>query len=528
MPWSPWHWVEHSKPPGPNSNYGQCMKCLEIRFCILNFISSPSHSGSNQEKIVTANSDYNFACNLCNDFSKTIRGVRVHYITNHAWNNYEYSPIMQQPHKNISNLCTVSKGRFKCSCGQKSSIRLLQEEDFDCLGRQWILLHRLVDPPHFNEKTEKTRGMKTFPTDLIVNISDKNRTESEKEEEDDDDSLPDISKYARPLADKHKENLSISEFDTSEDGDLFIPDKAVAKVDKKSKDNEFKAKKVRTKDTKAFMALKRRAKEEAINYQIELKSQSLDSYTFEAKNKKNSSKYVIVFGETSVTCNCPAFKEIELRRWETSNQVCKHVAIVTIYCHQNLQESYKGQRFFSTRSTFMNLKEMFKSFDPERNLQERKRHANFFLYPPPIPNPIKTFPYFSKKQDALNLLSKIATPQWFAEKYNRETNQGDKPTCKSCSKKFELGKLCLRLDYTHVFQNRNYKKDEFTLTTSPFRICVKLACFTDINTKIRTKANYCSRSNLHGIDQVDLAHVFDQDKVTVKRTIKNNVTFLNE
>ena len=491
---------------------------------------------------------YRFACKICNEKSKSTTGLRAHYISTHAWKVYEYSALMKQPHHSLINV-TVSEGIFRCSCGKSSPERLLQEEDSDFLGRQWLLIHRLVDPPHFKEDRSEM-VMRTFPKDLIIHLdTDGTRSGLQKKQESvssEDLSLPDIDKYARHMGDKTGD---ISEFETSsfeddedfnvlgnnleiesnssEKDEILPPVEVKTTSDKNSKGNEFKAKRTRVKDTKAYVALKRRARNEVLNYEIELKFQTSDSFTFELKNRKNDKIYLVSFGEQTVTCNCESFKEIELKRWESANNVCKHVPIITFFCHENVQDNYKGQRFFSTRSSFRSLSEMFKSFDPHRNLQEKKKHANFFLYPTPVLCPDKKYPYFSKKDYALDFLkSKVEEPFWFAEKYNRESAQGDKPACKSCSAKIDLGKLCLRIDHTHVFQNRNYKKDEFTLKTLPIRVCVKRPCFTDINSKVERRANFWNNSNICSIETIDLSNVYDQDKVTLKRKFKDDVTFV--
>ena len=496
---------------------------------------------------------YRFACKVCNEKSKSIAGIRAHYIATHAWKVYEYSALMKQPHHSLINV-TVSEGTFRCSCGKSSPDRLLQEEDTDFLGRQWLLIHRLVDPPHFQEDRSE-KGMRTFPKDFIIHLdTDGTRSGLQKKQESvssEDLSLPDIDKYARTgktdLGDK-TEDISEFESNPSEDDKDFVLDTNIEMEDNfsgededllpvkvkatslnNSEEKEFKAKRTRTKDTKAYVALKRRARNEILNYEIELKFQTSDSFTFELKNRKNGKIYLISFGEQNVTCNCESFKEIEQRRWESANNVCKHVPIVTYFCHENVQDNYKGQRFFSTRSSFRSLSEMFKSFDPNRNLLERKKHANFFLYPTPVLCPDKKYPYFSKKDYALDFLqSKIKEPFWFAEKYNRESAQGVKPACKSCSAKIDIGKLCLRIDHTQVFQNRNYKKDEFTLKTSPIRVCVKQPCFTDINSKVERRANFWNYSNICSIERIDLSNVYDQDKITLKRKFKNDVTFVHD
>ena len=142
-----------------------------------------------------------YACNLCNDVSKTVRGVMAHFISEHAWKDYEYSAIMKQPHLSLINV-TVSEGIFNCSCGMKSPRRFLEEEDSDYLARQWLLIHRLVDPPHF-QKQSKKGGMRTFPEDLVKKVNDKTETykaglqEIPDLDSSGDLSLPDISKYSR-------------------------------------------------------------------------------------------------------------------------------------------------------------------------------------------------------------------------------------------------------------------------------------------------------------------------------------------
>ena len=141
---------------------------------------------------------------------------------------------------------------------------------------------------------------------------------------------------------------------------------------------------------------------------------------------------------------------------------------------------------------------------------------------------MKKYPYFTKKDYAMNYLSKIKAPHWFAEKYNRDTLQGDKPSCKACSTKIDIGKLCIRIDQTIVFQNKNYRKDDFTLKTYPFRICVKRPCFKDINNKIQRRANFLENSNIFCIESIDLSNIFDQDRVALKRNFKDDVMFVND
>jgi hypothetical protein len=113
-------------------------------------------------------------------------------------------------------------------------------------------------------------------------------------------------------------------------------------------------------------------------------------------------------------------------------------------------------------------------------------------------------------------MRKVPTPKWIAEKFNRDTNQGDKPSCKSCAKKIAIGTLCIRTDYAYIFKNKNFKSDEFTLQMSAFRLCMKIKCFKDFNQKVVQTKKYTDESNIVAIDSIDLENVFDGDKVTVR------------
>ena len=486
----------------------------------------------------------NYKCSKCEAASKSVQGVRAHYIVDHVWKNFENSPIMKDSIENLSHIFVVNRnGKLKCVCGTvcPDIIYKGHEDDAedDQEGRQWVQVHRLVSPNHY--KPSKThRFNDVFPADLVVYkgcpwnasldatedeepvdvVTDVNSiNEVEGNSESDNDSLPDIDKYSRKVTFKANDDDEKIELFSSEESSS---DEELQREPISKSNSKHKARKDRKKDTKAFRNLRKRARAEAKDYTIRLKCEKNSSFTFEImKTTNNTEPYTVTFGEMDVTCNCKSFKEIEERRHNAANEVCKHAALVTLYCHENLRENFNGQRWFSTRSAFRRVSDMLKSFDASRNIFEKQKHPNYFLYPAPIPNPTRKFPYYKKKEYALNQLTKLPAPKWIAETYNRETNKGDKPACKSCTKKMALGNLCLRVDYTSLFINRNFKKDEFSLKMSPFRICMKVSCFNDLITKIHPKRKYREETNLPVINSIDLRNIFDDDKATVQNVFKN-------
>ena len=283
----------------------------------------------------------------------------------------------------------------------------------------------------------------------------------------------------------------------------------------------------RKKDSNPFTAARRKALSEANNYQVKKVCFSDDINTikknarFEVKNKLSGNIYNVTFDIEHINCDCEAFKHIKLKRHDQSNDICKHVALVVLHCHENLRDNYHGQRFFSTRSRFKAVFEMLKSFEESRNLHEKKKHDQFSLYPAPIPNPSKKFKYFTQKDSALNVLRNEAVPSWFAEKYNRESKIGGVPTCKACPKKIKIGTLCLRIDQISLFQNPNFRPNDFTLVQAAFRVCPALVCVEEINQKIRSSKKYLEQSNIIELDKVDMANIEDDDKKVLKRLFKN-------
>ena len=490
-------------------------------------------------------SKWSYQCSLCNEPSKKIEGVRAHFIVEHAWEKYENSPVMIGNIEDIENIFAVDfmTGRFKCACGEVCPAAIMNngnnEEENDCFGRRWVLVHRLVDSRHY-QPSKTHRLTEVFPKDLILfnglpwtesKLDESTKTSSEISEPTDiineslsehDLSLPDIEKYSKVVSPTYTDE-EIDEFSSDDDNysdEEYSPtyeedDGAKASSKDENKFSNPMAKKDRKKDTKSFQNLRKRAKAEAHNYTLKLKCEKSDSFTFEVWKARKSDPYTVTFDERDVTCNCKSFRDIEERKYTSANEVCKHVALITLHCHDNLRENFHGQRWFSTRGAFGRVSEMLRSFDPTRNILERPKHPNFSLYPPPIPNPSRKFPYFKKKKYAIFQMKKLVTPKWVAEKYNRDTNQGDKPSCKVCNRKIALGNLCLRVDYTSVFVNRNFRSDEFSLRMAPFRICMKISCFKDLNLRFVPRKKYREETNLPSIENIYLQNIFDNDKTTV-------------
>ena len=475
-----------------------------------------------------------FECNICGVETKTVRGIRAHYLETHDWKTYEYSPIMRDSLKNLSNLFTSSEsGVYTCSCGYVSpSEKLRGLDNYSALNRQVMLIHRLVDSPHYKYNPRDIKQV--FPNGLVIK-NGKTLEEDEATKIGKDDMNTNVKCVEPSESYDIVEDQSDDEKYTDDDYEIEDDEDDIEEAERRYKKKdpilqseknkvEFFSKRERKNETKKFKALKRQVINSAENYQCGLKCQNDDSHSFEVKNKENGACYTVTFCIQHVICTCPWFKEIERMRHQSANEVCKHVALVTLYCNAILQDNYKGQRFNSNKKTFIKISEMLKSFDPQRNLYTKKKHTNYSLYPPPVSSPNTKYPYFTRKEYALKKLSELATPYWFAEKYNRVNMQGDKPSCKYCEAKIDIGTLCLRTDHSYIFQNRNYRKDDFTIKTVAFRVCMEISCVMEINTKIRNKKfkeELGNITNIQPLETISTEHIFDDDRIVCSEMFKN-------
>ena len=198
-----------------------------------------SDIGKNEDNTAKKTPNGHFLCRICNSPSKFVHGVRAHYIYEHVWDKFEFSPIMKDTLENLSDIFCVDirSEKFICKCGRIfPDVVLKGNDEDDFLGRQWMQVHRLVDPNHYNPATTHALT-EVFPADLIVRVDvfpvdlivrvDKNEMEVEEvntnkkkscdvakttkivekyvdfeestadlEVSDDDLSLPDIDKYS--------------------------------------------------------------------------------------------------------------------------------------------------------------------------------------------------------------------------------------------------------------------------------------------------------------------------------------------
>ena len=73
---------------------------------LINDVANDAHEKDQAE---TNKKEKNFACNLCKTLSKSVDGVRAHYIADHIWHKFAYSPIMKQDFGKNASIFSVSK-----------------------------------------------------------------------------------------------------------------------------------------------------------------------------------------------------------------------------------------------------------------------------------------------------------------------------------------------------------------------------------------------------------------------------------
>ena len=75
----------------------------------------------------------------------------------------------------------------------------------------------------------------------------------------------------------------------------------------------------------------------------------------------------------------------------------------------------------------------------------------------------------------------------------------------------DIGTLCFRIDYTYIFQNKNYRPNDYTLKTAAFRICSVKSCVNKFNKKIK-ESGYNVNNNIRALDMAFSNNIFDEDK----------------
>ena len=252
--------------------------------------------------------------------------------------------------------------------------------------------------------------------------------------------------------------------------------------------DDEKPKRRRTKASKPFKSAMDKALNEASRYKLVKTYTAPDSSRYVYKLYKTDGKvYEVSFERDHVLCTCEQFKFITLQKWDNAQEVCKHVALITLHCDDELSQTYYGQRYLSQR-TYSKVCDMLNTFNASKTVKDKKKHARYHLLPVPRPITLKNFPYFKKKDSAVALLSKEHNSGWFAEVYNRESSQGKYPICKSCRKTLKIGNLSLRNDYTFVWQNHMYREGEYTLKIQAYRVCANPECAKKANIDISNNA----------------------------------------
>ena len=288
-------------------------------------------------------------------------------------------------------------------------------------------------------------------------------------------------------------------------------------------DNE-KPKRRRTKASKPYKSAMEKALNEASNYTIEVSYIAPDFSRYVYKLYKTDGKvYEVSFEKDHVVCNCEQFKFITLQKWDNAQEVCKHVALVTLHCDDELSNSYYGQRYFRQR-TYSRVCDMLNTFSASKTVKDKKKHARYHLLPVPRPLSIKNFPYFKKKDSALALLSKEHNNGWYAEVYNRESSQGKYPMCKSCRKTVKIGDLSLRNDYTSVWQNYMYRAGEYTLKIQAYRVYAKPECAKKANIDISNNEMRIE-SNIVRIDILRTDWINPENIIRLAQLFRNEADF---
>ena len=240
----------------------------------------------------------------------------------------------------------------------------------------------------------------------------------------------------------------------------------------------------------------------AYEQQNSYRVKQLTDCTFEIKDKNVSlkkGKRIPAFGNSTkivtfdfvakqVSCTCPAW--IGLQLGTHSDDVCKHIPIVTMKCDKMLTHLYYGNRNIVDYDVH-NLKGILATFDEDQEIenpaedneqprQKKRKTGNAepgALLTKSSMLTIDDVGPFSSKELAL---SNAPDNKWFGEFYK----VGGNPSCRTCGKKItNENRLVIRTDVATTFQKPNSKSREFLLRSETVRFCLNTFCHKNLPVK---------------------------------------------
>ena len=259
-------------------------------------------------------------------------------------------------------------------------------------------------------------------------------------------------------------------------------------------------KRARTKESVHFKKQKVKAYEQQNSYRVK----KLSENTFEIKDRNvslkkgkrlpafgNDTKIVTFdFEAKQVSCTFPAW--IGLQLGKNSDDVCKHIPIVTMKCDKMLSHLYYGNRNMIAYDVY-NLKGILATFVEDQEIENpsddneenrKKKRKTVSSEPGALLNKqsmlqIQDVGPFASKELAL---SHAPDNKWYGELYK----VGGNPSCRTCGKKVtNENKVVIRTDVATAFQNpnKNSKSKEFLLRSETVRFCLNTFCHKNLPVK---------------------------------------------